>query len=227
MRKKQTMTLKLYFAPGACSFVPHTLLETTGEPFEPVLVKIHKGENYNPEYAALNPRSQVPVLVDGGEVITQIVAIVSHLNDRFPQCNFLPREPLARTRALETLAWMNNTVHPTFTHVFMPQKFAGSAEARADVKAFNSALYGPMLGEVEAMARKAQDEGRAYLGGEHFGPLDAYALTLLRWGGFAGHDPQRYPVLWAHVQRVAQLPAVARAIERERLQLNVYKAPAR
>jgi glutathione S-transferase len=221
------MTLKLYFAPGACSFVPHTLLETAGEPFEPVVVKIHKGENYNPEYAAINPRNQVPVLVDGGEVITQIVAIVSHLNDRFPHCNFLPREPLARTRALETLAWMNNTVHPTFTHVFMPQKFARSAEAQADVKAFNSALYGPMLGEIEAMARKAQEQGRAWLGGEHFGPLDAYALTLLRWGGFAGHDPQGYPVLWAHVQRIAQLPAVARAMERERLKLNVYREPAR
>jgi glutathione S-transferase len=218
------MTLKLYFAPGACSFVPHALLETAGEPFEPVLVKLHKGENLTPEYKAINPRSQVPVLVDGTEVITQIVAIVSLLNDRFPQCNFLPREPLARTRVLETLAWMNNTVHPTFTHVFMPYKFAGTPEAQAEIKAFNAALYGPMLGEIEAMARKAADEGKSYLAGEHFGPLDAYALTLLRWGGFAGHDPQGYPTLWALVQRIALLPAVARVIERERLQLNVYKA---
>jgi len=217
------MALKLYFAPGACSFVPHTLLETAGEPFEPVMIKIHKGENYNPEYQAINPHNQVPVLVDGAEVITQILAIISHLNERFPQCNFLPRGGLERTRALETLAWMNNTVHPTFTHVFMPQRFVGSAQAQAEVKAFNAALYGPMLGEIEAMARKAADGGRPYLGGEYFGPLDAYALTLLRWGGFAGHDPRGYPALWAHVQRVALLPPVARAIERERLQLNVYK----
>ena len=152
------MSLKLYFAPGACSFVPHTLLETAGEPFEPVLVKLHKQENLSPEYRAINPRGQVPVLVDGGEVITQIVAIVSHLNERFPQCNFLPREPLARTRVLETLAWMNNTVHPTFTHVFMPYKFAVSPEAQADIKAFNTALYAPLLGELEAMAAKAVDE---------------------------------------------------------------------
>ena len=218
------MTLKLYFAPGACSFVPHALLETAGESFEPVLVKLHKGENYTPEYQAINPRSQVPVLVDGGQVITQIVAIVNLLNDRFPQCNFLPREPLARTRVLETLAWMNNTVHTTFTHVFMPHKFAGTPEAQAEVKAFNAALYGPMLGEIDAMARKAADDGKPYLAGGHFGPLDAYALTLLRWGGFAGHDPQGYPSLWALVQRIALLPAVARVIERERLQLNVYKA---
>jgi glutathione S-transferase len=217
------MTLKLYFAPGACSFVPHTLLETSGEPFEPVMIKIHKGENYNPEYQAINPRNQVPVLVDGSEAITQILAIINHLDDRFPQCSFLPRRGLARTRALETLAWMNNTVHPTFTHVFMPQKFVGSAQAQAEVKAFNAALYGSMLGEIEVMALKAGEDRHPYLGGEQFGPLDAYALTLLRWGGFAGHDPQGYPALWAHVQRIALLPPVARVIERERLQLNVYK----
>jgi glutathione S-transferase len=217
------MTLKLYFAPGACSFVPHTLLETAGEPFEPVLVKLHKGENLSPEYKAINPNAQVPVLVDGGETITQIVAIICHIDARFPQCNFLPREPLARTRALETLCWMNNTVHPTFTHVFMPYKFTDNKEAQAEVKAFNAKAYGPMLAEIEAMALKADVKGRPYLGGDHFGPIDAYALTLLRWGGFAGHDPKSFPALWARVQRVAQLPAVARAIERERLQLNVYK----
>lgn len=217
------MTLKLYFSPGACSFVPHALLEVAGEPFEPVLVKLHKGEHYTPEYKAINPRSQVPVLVDGGEVITQVVAIVNYLNDRFPQFNFLPKEPLARTRVLETLAWMNNTVHPTFTHVFLPAKFAGTPEAQAEVKAFNTGLYGTLLTELEAMARKAAEEGRPYLAGQHFGPVDAYALSLLRWGGFAGHDPEGYPSLWDLVQRLSKLPPVARAMERERLQLNVYK----
>jgi glutathione S-transferase len=217
------MSLKLYFAPGACSFVPHALLETAGADFEPVMVKLHKRENYAPEYQAINPRSQVPVLVDGDQVITQIVAIVSHLNDRFPQCGFLPREPLARTRVLETLAWMNNSVHPTFTHVFMPEKFVESEQAQAEIKTFSAAQYGRMLGEIEAMARATADKGQPYLAGDQFGPLDAYALTLLRWGGLAGHDPQAFPQLWALAQRVAQLPAIARVIERERLRLNVYK----
>ncbi len=214
------MSLKLYFAPGACSFVPHALLETTGEPFEAVHVKIHKGENQAPEYKAINPRGQVPVLVDGGEVITQIMAIVTHLDARFPQCNFLPREAMARTRALETLAWMNNTAHPTFTHVFLPHKFTDDAQAQAAVKTYNAKIYGALLAEIEAMALKA---GGGFLVGGQFGPVDAYALTLMRWGGYAGYDPQQFTALWALAQRVAQLPAVARAIERERLQLNVYK----
>jgi glutathione S-transferase len=218
------MSLKLYFGPGACSFVPHALLETAGQPFEPVLVKLHKQENLSPGYKAINPRGQVPVLVDGEQVITQIVAIAAHLDARFPQCGFLPREGSARTRVLETLAWMNNTVHPTFTHVFMPYKFTDDTAAQEQLKKFNAALFGTQLAEIESMAAAAAAQGAPFLGGENFGPLDAYALTLLRWGGFAGHDPQTFPALWAHVQRVAALPAVARAIERERLQLNVYKA---
>lgn len=217
------MSLKLYFAPGACSFVPHTLLETAGAPFEPVLVKLHKNEQLEAPFKAVNPRGQVPVLVDGGETITQILALVHHIDGRFPEQQFLPREPLARTRVLETLAWMNNTVHPAFTHVFMPYKFAGSPEAQAELKAFNAKVYAGYLGEIEAMAQRAAAAGQPWLGGAQFGPLDAYALTLLRWGGFAKIDPTGFPALWAHVQEVAALPAVKRAMERERLELNVYK----
>lgn len=217
------MTIKLYFAPGACSFVPHTLLEASGEPFEPVIVKLHKGENYTPEYQAINPRSQVPVLVVDGQTITQIVAIVTYLNDRFPALGWLPADPLARAKALETLAWMNNTAHPTFTHYFMPHKFTGDTAAHAELKTFNTQLFRGMLGEIEAMVRAAAGAGRAYLGGSAFGPLDVYALTLLRWGSIAGIDPAGYPELSALVQRLAALPPVARAIERERLQLNLYK----
>ncbi|MGZ5271479.1 MAG: glutathione S-transferase family protein [Ramlibacter sp.] len=218
------MTMKLYFAPGACSFVPHTLLEAVGEPFEAVLVKLHKGEQNSPEYRAINPRGQVPVLVDGEAAITQIVAIVDYLDRRFPQMGFLPTQALPRARLLETLAWMNNTVHPTFTHVFMPFKYSDKPEVQAELKAYNAQAYRPMLAEIEAMARGAADRGDGFLGGAQFGPLDAYALTLLRWGGFAGIDPTSFPALWAHVQKLAQMPPVARAIARERLQLNVYQA---
>ncbi|MBA2962893.1 MULTISPECIES: glutathione S-transferase family protein [Ramlibacter] len=218
------MTLKLYFAPGACSFVPHTLLEASGAAFEPVLVKLHKGEQNAPEYRALNPHGQVPVLVDGDAVITQILAIVGYLDAKFPQLGLLPQEPLARARVMETLAWMNNTVHPTFTHVFMPFKYSDKPDVQAELKAYNAQLYRPLLQEIEALVQAAVAQGRPFLGGPQFGPLDAYALTLLRWGGFAGIDPKGFPAAWAHVQKVAQLPPVARAIARERLQLDLTQA---
>ncbi len=216
------MSLKLYYAPGACSFVPHSLLELSGAPFEPMLVKLHRGEHQTPEYLTMNPRGQVPVLVDGSDVVTQIVAIVLHLDQRLPEAKLLPASGIERTRVLETLMWMNNTVHPTFTHVFMPQKFTDDPAAQQAVKAFNAGKYRELLEEIEARAEVASP----WLAGERPGVLDAYALTFLRWGGFAGIDPTTLPATWALAQRFAALPAVARVVDRERLQLNVYKPAA-
>jgi glutathione S-transferase len=213
------MSLKLFFAPGACSFVPHAALELAGATFEPMVVKLHKGEQRSPEYLALNPRGQVPVLVDGTDVVTQIPAIALHIDSLFPQAGLLPASGMARTRALQTLMWMNNTVHPTFTHVFMPQKFTGDEAAQTAIKAHAVQAYRELLGEMEALAAAASP----WLGGAQPGVLDAYALTLLRWGGYAGIDPTTLPATWDLAQRFAAVPAVARAVERERLQLNVYK----
>ena len=218
------MSLKLYFAPGACSFVPHALLEMSGAEFEPIMVKLHKGEQNSADYQAINPRGQVPVLVNADQPITQIVAIVLYLDHIFPQMGFLPSEPMARAQALSTLAWMNNTVHPTFTHIFMPQKFSDLPEVQAALKPYNIQLFRGMLAELQALVQSVAAQGQAWLSGERFGPLDAYSLTLTRWGTIAGIAPEEHPALWAFVQKVAAEPAVARVIERERLQLNMGKA---
>jgi len=215
------MSLQLYFAPGACSFVPHVLLEMSGSPFEPCMVKLHKGEQNSEDYKAINPRGQVPVLVNHGQAVTQIVAIVLHLDQLFPELGFLPTEALARAQAISTLAWMNNTVHPTFTHIFMPQKFSDQSEVQAALKPYNTQLFRGMLGELQALVNKAAAQSQTWLSGANFGPLDAYALTLTRWGTIAGIAPEEHPELWAFVCKVAEQPAVSRVMARERLQLNM------
>jgi glutathione S-transferase len=98
------MSLTLYYAPGACSFVPHCLLEASGATYEPQMVKLHKGEQYDDAYKSINPRSQVPVLKDGDQVITQIVAICLYLDTKFPSAQFLPTDALARAKATEAFA---------------------------------------------------------------------------------------------------------------------------
>ena len=223
------MKFKLYFAPGACSFVPHAMLQIAGADFEPVMVKLHKGEQNSADYKAINPRGQVPVLVvnpdsDSPVVLTQIVAIISYLNDVFPTANFLPTEPLAKARAMSTLAWMNNTVHPTFTHIFMPHKFTDNAAIHQDLGAFNRKLYGVQLAELNAMVEAKNALQAVYLLGSEISALDLYCLTLTRWGGMAGIDPTaNNAALWAHIQMVAAHPAVAEVVMRERLQLNVFQ----
>ena len=220
------MSPQLYFAPGACSFVPHVLLEASGAAYEPIMVKLHKGEQNGEAYQAINPRGQVPVLVDAGQTITQIVAIVSYLSDQHPQMHYVPSAPLAKARMLQTLAWMNNTVHPTFTHIFMPQKFTDNPALHPELKTYNTQLFAKQLAEIDALAAAAQACGQAFLAGDTLGPLDCYTLTLLRWGSIAGINPTSFSAAWAHVQKLATVPAVARVIERERLQLNLYAGAA-
>ena len=215
--------MQLYFAPGACSFVPHAMLEDSGLSFEPVMVKLHKGEQSAEAFLRLNSRGQVPVLVQNGVALNQIVALCLHIDALCPERGFLPREPIARNQALSNLAWMNNTVHPTFTHVFMPQKYHPEASVQEPIRQFAVGQYGRLLDELQQLIQNAQSSGQAWLSGTQWGPLDVYALTLTRWGSIAGHDPVARATLWAHVQKVAEQPGVARTIERERLTLNMFR----
>jgi glutathione S-transferase len=206
--------LQLYFAPGACSFVPHVGLEAAKAEYEPKLVKLHKGEHRTPEYLALNPNGQVPVLMVDGRPLTQIVAISDYLDRTYPQAGLLPKEPWQRTQALSELAWMNSTPHTTATRFFFPERYAASDGARAEVKKRAAEEFRGYLERIQASLASAPS----------FILRDAYVLTLLRWGGFAGIDPKTLPAYHAYAQKVMQLPPVAAAMARERISLDTYKA---
>lgn len=210
--------LQLYFAPGACSFVPHVGLEAAGAQFEPKLVKLHKGEQRTPQYLALNPNGQVPVLVVDGKPLTQIVAMCDFIDRRFPAAGLLPKGDWERTQALSELAWMNSTVHPTATRFFFPERFAQSEAARAEVKKRAAEEFRGYLERLQGMPKQAP-----YWFGERVSFHDAYALTFLRWGGFAGIDPGSLPGYRSYVGRVAEAPPVAAALGRERINLDTYK----
>jgi glutathione S-transferase len=204
--------LQLYWSPGACSLVPHVALEAAKAPFEPRMVKMHKGEQRTPEYLALNPNAQVPVLVVEGKPLTQIVAICEFLDGRFPDAGLLPREAWERAQALSQLAWMNSTPHTTMTRFFFPERYAETEAARQEVKQRAARDFRGYLERLQEMLPQ--------MGGACH---DAYAFTLLRWGGFAGIDPQSLPQLFSYVRRVAEMPPVKAALARERIALDTYK----
>jgi glutathione S-transferase len=206
--------LQLYFAPGACSFVPHVGLEAAKAEYEPKLVKLHKGEHRTPEYLALNPNGQVPVLMVDGRPLTQIVAISDYLDRTYPQAGLLPKEPWQRTQALSELAWMNSTPHTTATRFFFPERYAASDGARAEVRKRAAEEFRGYLERIQASLASAPS----------FILRDAYVLTLLRWGGYAGIDPKTLPAYHAYAQKVMQAPPVAAAMARERISLDTYKA---
>ena len=185
------MNLELYFAPGACSFVPHVALEAvkaaTGQAFEPKLVKLHKGEHRTPEYLAMNPNGQVPVLVVDGKPLTQIVVICDYLDRSFPKAGLLPTEPWARAQALSQLAWMNNTAHPTFTHVFRAADFAASEAAQADVRKVAAEKFCRYLERIQDWVAGANP----YWYGERVTCHDAYASRCCAGAATRASTPSR------------------------------------
>ena len=215
--------MKLYYGPGACSFVPHAALEVikaaTGTDFETQSVKLHKGEQRTPEYLAMNPLGLVPVLVVDGQALNQIVAICDYLDRRFPQAGLLPAEPWQRAQAMSYFAWMNNTVHPSFTRIYRPGNFVASEAAQAELKQSALLAFRGQLERIQAMTAHAAP----FLLGDWLSFVDAYALVFLRWGGLAGIDPASLPAYQAYVEKLAATPAVAAAMAREGIKLNTYQ----
>ena len=215
------MNLHLYYCPGTCSFVPHVALElvkeSSGQNFDGTVINLKNGEHLKPEYKAINPRGQVPALIVDGKLITQVMAITGFLHDSFPKAQIFPTDPMAKAQAVSILAWMNNTVHPTFTRVFRSERF-GDEAGKAGVKAMALEAFKGFLAEIDGLV----SQGQTYLCGNQLTPADIYAIAFIRWGGLAGINPANYPNYQAYVSRIASLPAVERIMKKEGINLNTF-----
>ena len=62
------------------------------------------------ELFRLSGQRQVPVLIDGGEVIADSTAIALHLEERHPEPALLPRDPVLRARVLLLEDWADTSL---------------------------------------------------------------------------------------------------------------------
>lgn len=88
--------LKLYsFGPGANSLKPLLTLYEKGLEFEGIRLNPAKFEHHSDWFKAINPRGQVPALVDGDRVITESTVICEYLEDKYPTAVKLRPDDLA------------------------------------------------------------------------------------------------------------------------------------
>jgi glutathione S-transferase len=91
-------TMKLYGYPPTRSIRVLWTLRELGVDFEFVNVNLGAGENRRPEFLALNPAGKLPVLVDGDFVLTESVAIVLYLAEKYADKGLLPAKLEARAQ---------------------------------------------------------------------------------------------------------------------------------
>jgi len=94
------MALKYYHAePVANSLKSMIPLKEKGLDFESVYVDLHKFEQHQPWFTAINPEGQVPVLDHDGFIVTHTSVINEYLEDAFPDAPPLrPNEPRGNSR---------------------------------------------------------------------------------------------------------------------------------
>ncbi len=94
------MTLKYYHAePAANSLKSMISLKEKQLDFESVYVDLHKFEQHQPWFVAINPEGQVPVLDHDGVIITHSTVINEYLEDAFPDAPPLrPADPVGKAR---------------------------------------------------------------------------------------------------------------------------------
>jgi maleylpyruvate isomerase len=79
---------------------------------ENVFIHLLKGEQRTPDYLKLNPSGLIPMLEDGGEVITQSLAIIEYLNETYAMPPLLPATPKDRARVRSIAMAIACDIHP-------------------------------------------------------------------------------------------------------------------
>jgi GSH-dependent disulfide-bond oxidoreductase len=94
--------LKFYFNGSPNPTKVALFLEEAALPFHPMPVDTRKGDQFKPEFLALNPNGKVPVIDDNGVIVFDSNAILLYLAEKSGQ--FLPANLPAHRGAL--LSWL-------------------------------------------------------------------------------------------------------------------------
>jgi maleylacetoacetate isomerase len=105
--------VKLYgYFRSSAAFRVRIALNLKGLAYEPRFVHLARGEHRQPDYGALNPQGLVPALEDDGSLLTQSLAIIEYLEEKFPEPPLLPEDLLGRARARSLALLVACEIHP-------------------------------------------------------------------------------------------------------------------
>ncbi|MGE3623617.1 MAG: glutathione S-transferase family protein [Bdellovibrionales bacterium] len=163
----------LYYSPGACSMAVHAVLNECGQAVE--LKKIDLREARPAEFLKINPRGQVPVLVDDGLVLREGAAILIYLCEKH-KSPLLLESGRERAVALEWLSFCNATLHPAYARCFFLMRNAQDAAAKEQLMGTAIAMINKLWGEVEKRLEQSP-----YICGERMTVADILMTVIANW----------------------------------------------
>lgn len=108
------MKLYTYFRSSA-SFRVRIAMGLKGLQYDPVFIHLTRngGEQNAPGFLEINPQGFVPVLVDDdGTTVTQSLAIMEYLDEKYPAVPLLPKDAAGRARVRSLAMAIASEIHP-------------------------------------------------------------------------------------------------------------------
>ena len=107
--------MKLYtFFRSSASYRVRIALNLKGLTYEQVPIHLRRGggEQFAASYRSINPQALVPALEDGGRILTQSLAIIEYLEERYPKPALLPADPADRALVRSMALIIACEIHP-------------------------------------------------------------------------------------------------------------------
>ena len=201
-------SLTLYFTPGTCAQAVRIALEEAQAPYTLVRVDFASQQQRSPEYLAVNPKGRVPALVTEHGTLTETPALLAYVAQRFADARLAPADPFGFARMQEFHSYLASTVHIAHAHRPRASRWADEPEAQA---AMQRKVPANMTECFTLIERHYLGDGPWVLG-EQYSVADGYLFTVAGWLKSDGVDIAQFPKVHAHSQRLAQRPAVQRAL---------------
>jgi glutathione S-transferase len=172
------------------------LLAQLGLEYQSIHTDSSIGETLTPEFKQLNPRGQIPVLIDGDEIIWDSMAILVYLARRYGHETWLPKDALGEARVMQWLAVSENEL------------LYGLARARVSLlfgRPFDLAqCHRDAEPGVAAMAQRLADQD--WLAAEHPTIADIACYPYVSLAGEADFSLAPYAPVRHWLQRIEALP---------------------
>ena len=202
--------MKLYGSKNSRSLRCTWALEEVGASYDYQHVWLMKGEGQSPAFKAINPAGKIPVLSDGDMTLTESVAIVMYVAEKFPDAALMPTD--TRQRA-EAFRWIFFVVTEIEAHLWAiaQHRFALPEDKR--VPAVEATCVWQLQREFRVLEKFLS--ARPFISGDTFTAADILVTHCLTWALSAKLDGVGQACL-AYIERMKQRPAFVRAIARER-----------
>nr|4MF5_A Chain A, Glutathione S-transferase domain [Paraburkholderia graminis C4D1M]4MF6_A Chain A, Glutathione S-transferase domain [Paraburkholderia graminis C4D1M] len=171
--------LQLYSLPTPNGVKVSIMLEETGLPYEPHLVRFDTNDQLTPEFMSLNPNNKIPAIIDpngpDGKPLPlfESGAILIYLADKTGQ--LIPQDAAGRYEAIQWVMFQMGGIGPMFGQLGFFHKFAGKEYEDKRPRDRYVAESKRLLGVLEQRL-----EGREWILGDQYSIADIATFPWVR-----------------------------------------------